>query len=166
MPQWLREFLTPIVGWTVVFAFVGASVGAVGAISSAAPLGTPLVLGLFLGAAGLTCGLTYSALALRGRHPRAVAWLPTLVAGASIGAFPVVVLALAAVREGATFQNGVRDGLSMACLGAATAAIVRWRDGRRARTVEALADPSDQEFMAALRQEATERANLTAVGDR
>lgn len=101
MPQWLREFLTPSVGWTVVFTFVGASVGAVGAITREAPLSAPLLLGLFLGAAGLTCGLTYSAVALRGRHPRALAWVPTLVAGASIGALPVVVLALAdpSVRE-------------------------------------------------------------------
>lgn len=166
MPQWLREFLTPIVGWTVVFTVVGASAGAVGAIGREAPLSTPLLLGLFLGAAGLTCGLTYSAVALRGRHPRALAWVPTLLAGASIGALPVAVLALAAVREGATFQNGVRDGLLMACLGAVTAAIVRWRDGRRARTVEALADPSIQEFVTGLRQAPPERANRTAVGDR
>jgi len=166
MPQWLREFLTPIVGWTVVFTFVGASVGAVGAITREAPLSAPLLLGLFLGAAGLTCGLTYSAVALRGRHPRALAWVPTLVAGASIGALPVVVLALAAVRDGATFQNGVRDGLSMACLGAVTAAIVRWRDGRRARAAEALADPSVREFVTGLRQARTERVNRTAVRDR
>ncbi len=167
MLGWLREHVAPIASWTTAWTAVGAVLGGASAaistlagVSAVGPsvLGATLLLALWFGVAGFFCSLLYHGLALRGRPARYLSARATALYGALVGILPVVMGIINASRRGAQVFGGVSAAVTLTGLGAATALYLRWRDQRRVRMQQELADPTAQLVADVLRRETTERA--------
>jgi hypothetical protein len=163
MLGWLREHVAPIVSWTAAWTVFGATLGLASAVLSESTAGGSAwsyasLLGVFFGIAGISCALLYHGLALRGRPPRFLSRSATTLYGAAVGFLPVLIFVLDSAKRGSTLVNGVRDAILMTALGAATALYLRWRDKRRARAREILANPDARNLVDARQRTAAKRA--------
>lgn len=167
MLTWLREQLAPIASWTAAWTAVGAVIGLATAVRGPGSFGQDLLTAapfsaLYLGVTGFFCALFYHGFALRGRPPRHVSARTTGLYGAAVGVLPVLSFALDAASRGITLENGVRDGIAVAALGAATALYLRWRDARSQRAWGQLTGPSSPSVDEMLRRESVSRGQPTA----
>lgn len=171
MSGWIREHVAPVASWTAAWTAVGALIGgAAYAVASMAGLSTlgltglriVLLSGLALGVCGIICALVYHGLALRGRPPRHISALATLMYGALAGLLPILTWTLEAKRRGSQSAFTFSAAVVMTGMSAATALYLRWRDQRRYRVQQQhqqqqLADLTSPGVEQSLRRDSADR---------